>query len=365
MQHSVLILAPDTDPHACAVSWALEQQGVTPICMPSLQAKPGNHYTFHIDAEHEFLLDSNVGQSVVSAVWNRRMQDPDPTCAEADEAFARLEWKMFQRSMFTLGNAYGDALWVNRLPEAIRAEHKMVQLSVARKLGLPFPETVVTTDAGQVDMLRKKWGRIIFKSFLPHHWQDQQTGERHTVGVALLDQNSELPEDSIAICPGIYQRYIDKALDVRVTVMGQHLFAMSFGKGANGGFLDWRTYTDHPEMVAQTITLPSTVESKLRALMQELGLVFGAIDLVVDREGNYHFLEVNQAGQFLFMEDMNPDYPILQAMTGLLVSGRLDNTSEALKPVTMKQFRASDAYAALGQRVAQKSWVGEPMFSQE
>jgi glutathione synthase/RimK-type ligase-like ATP-grasp enzyme len=365
MQPGVLILAPDTDPHACAVAWALEQQGITPILTPSLQAKPGVHYAFGIDAEQAFLLDSTVGAQGVSAIWNRRLQDPEPTCAEADRAFASLEWKLFQRNVFSLAGAYGDALWVNRLPESIRAEHKLVQLSACRRLGLPFPDTVVTTDAEQVDALRRKWGRIIFKSFMMHQWQDHESGEQHSVGVALLDQNSELPAEAIAICPGIYQRYIDKSFDVRVTVMGEQLFALSLRKRATGGYVDWRIHTGSADMQAEAITLPAMVESRLRALMRELGLVFGCIDLAVDREGNYYFLEVNQAGQFLFVEEMMPAFPILQSMAGLLMSGRTDGTGRAPKPVTMKQFRASEACAALKERVGKLTQQDEPLFSLE
>ncbi|GLQ98756.1 ATP-grasp domain-containing protein [Dyella mobilis] len=365
MQQSVLILAPDTDPHACAVAWALQQQGVAPVLTPSLLAKPGVHYAFHLDGESEHLSDSMIGSEGVSAVWNRRIQEPDPTCAEADEAFARLEWKLFQRNVFSLAGAYGDALWVNRLPESIRAEYKLVQLSACRRLGISFPDTVVTTDAEQVDALRKKWGRIIFKSFMMHQWMDRESGEQHSVGVALLDQHSELPADSIAVCPGIYQRYIEKAFDVRVTVVGEHLSAMSLRKRAAGGYVDWRIHTDQVDMQAEAIALPAAVESKLRALMQELGLVFGCIDLAVDRDGHYHFLEVNQAGQFLFVEEMVPSLPILQAMTALLISGRTDGASGGLKAVTMQQFRASDACAALKERVGKPSQKDEPLFSVE
>ncbi|GFZ96777.1 ATP-grasp domain-containing protein [Dyella caseinilytica] len=351
MQHSVLIFAPDTDPHACAVAWALEQQGVATVLAPSLQAKPGFHYSFHINAENEQLQDTTLSGRRISAVWNRRLHDPQPTCAEEDSAFAALEWRMFQRNLFSLADAYGDALWINRVPEAIRAEHKLVQLSVARRLGLPFPETVVTTDANQVDALRKKWGRIIFKSFLIHQWEDQETGKKHAVGVTLLDERSDLPAESIAVCPGIYQRYIEKSCDIRVTIMGQHLFALSLRKTASGGFVDWRPYSNAPELKAEAITLPAHVEDKLRALMRELGLVLGCIDLAVDHDGNYYFLEVNQAGQFLFVEDMCPAYPVLQTMTALLASGQPNADIKALKNVTMSQFRASEAYAKLKQRV--------------
>ena len=88
------------------------------------------------------------------------------------------------------------------------------------------------------------------------------------------------------------------------------------------------------------------------------GLVFGCIDLVMDRQGQFHFLEVNQAGQFLFVEELCPDYPVLKAMVALLASGRVDGDLDAFDDVTMAQFRASDDYVALKERADRATGKG-------
>ncbi|MDF3983338.1 hypothetical protein P3W24_13585 [Luteibacter sp. PPL201] len=350
-----LILAPDIDPHACAAAWALERQGVTPLWMPSLQARPGVHYTFHIANDALSLEDSLRGDDRIGAVWNRRLHDPAPHCADADRTFAEWEWKLFQRGLFSIAQSVGDALWINPLPAAQRAELKLVQLDACRRLGIPFPDTVVTTDAEQVDALRRRWGRIVFKSFLVHHWEESDSGRMHAVGVTLLDDHSDLPPEAIAVCPGIYQRYIEKAADVRVTVMGERMFALKLTRRAGGGgFVDWRGHAKSGELLAQAFTLPGDVEQKLRALMRELNLVFGAVDLVIDREGGYHFLEVNQAGQFLFIEEMAPEYPILRCLTAMLLTGRTDAPLEAVQGVDMASFRQSEAIEALGERISER-----------
>lgn len=350
----VLILAPVTDPHACALNWALERQGVRSTWVPSLPTGSGSGYAFHIDAASESLTSSMTDDGRgFSAVWNRRLHHPVPVCAESDKTFVGWEWKMFQRNLFALADAYEGALWVNRLTASQHAENKLVQLHACREVGLLFPETVVTNQAEQVDALRKKWGRIIFKSFLMHRWENEQTGKQYGVGVPLLDERSELPADSIAVCPGIYQRYIDKVCDIRVIVIGQRYFAVSLRSATGDAFVDWRPYSQDSSLVAEAITLPTATEDKLRGLMRRLDLVFGCIDLVVDRQGEIYFLEVNQAGQFLFVEDLVPEHPILQAMTALLRSGREDYDLDLLAGVSMAQFRASDAYAAQKEQLAQ------------
>jgi hypothetical protein len=55
-------------------------------------------------------------------------------------------------------------------------------------------------------------------------------------------------------------------------------------------------------------------------LTKELGLNYGAIDLVRATTGEYFFLEINSAGQYLWIEDRTK-LPISQALAAVL-SGR-------------------------------------------
>jgi glutathione synthase/RimK-type ligase-like ATP-grasp enzyme len=52
--------------------------------------------------------------------------------------------------------------------------------------------------------------------------------------------------------------------------------------------------------------------------MQRLGLVYGAIDMRRTPEDEYVFLEINPAGQFLFVEQVSRQ-PIAAALARLLV----------------------------------------------
>jgi D-alanine-D-alanine ligase-like ATP-grasp enzyme len=63
--------------------------------------------------------------------------------------------------------------------------------------------------------------------------------------------------------------------------------------------------------------LPNDVSDKLRALMRRLGLVYGAIDLRLSEDGRYVFLEINPAGQFLYVEEQTGQ-PITSALAARL-----------------------------------------------
>jgi glutathione synthase/RimK-type ligase-like ATP-grasp enzyme len=66
--------------------------------------------------------------------------------------------------------------------------------------------------------------------------------------------------------------------------------------------------------------LPDDVADKLRAMMRRLGLVYGAIDLRLTPDGRYVFLEVNPAGQFLYVEQATGQQ-ITTALAARLAAG--------------------------------------------
>jgi glutathione synthase/RimK-type ligase-like ATP-grasp enzyme len=54
--------------------------------------------------------------------------------------------------------------------------------------------------------------------------------------------------------------------------------------------------------------------------MRRLGLIYGAIDLRLAKDGRYVFLEINPAGQFLYVEQQSSQ-PIAAALAARLAAG--------------------------------------------
>jgi glutathione synthase/RimK-type ligase-like ATP-grasp enzyme len=65
--------------------------------------------------------------------------------------------------------------------------------------------------------------------------------------------------------------------------------------------------------------LPAEVARRCVALTRALGLAYGAIDLVLTPEGRYVFLEINPAGQYLWIEE-ETGLPISEAICDWLVA---------------------------------------------
>lgn len=62
--------------------------------------------------------------------------------------------------------------------------------------------------------------------------------------------------------------------------------------------VDFRKYDDKLPNRCVPYILPNKIENALRDLMNSLNLNTGSIDLIVDTQDNYYFLEINPVGQF-------------------------------------------------------------------
>jgi hypothetical protein len=86
---------------------------------------------------------------------------------------------------------------------------------------------------------------------LPYNWRSASTGNTYNIGVTLLNASSELPEESIAMCPGIFQRYIEKIQDIRVTVIGNRYFSVRMHRRDGSAYTDWRKHMLDEDLVIE------------------------------------------------------------------------------------------------------------------
>ncbi len=134
------------------------------------------------------------------------------------------------------------------------------------------------------------------------------TGVLYTTPVARARQS----DPGIATTAHLFQATIPKAFDVRLTVIDGALFAAEIH---SPGQLDWRR--DHRCLTYRACEVPDQVAVRVRALMDRLGLVFGALDFVVTPDNEWVFLEINPNGQWAWIE-RSTGQPISRALAETL-----------------------------------------------
>lgn len=124
--------------------------------------------------------------------------------------------------------------------------------------------------------------------------------------------------DSIALCAHLFQEWIDKRHEVRLTVVGDRFFAVEIHAGSEAAKVDWRA--DYSSLSYKPAVVPKDVRRRVMAFMAHFGLVFGAFDFIVTPGGDWRFLEVNPNGQWSWIEHKT-GVPISRAIADLLEKG--------------------------------------------
>lgn len=348
MEAAVVIYSAAGDPHAAAVAWALHKNGTPHRIQPSIRKDEKTRLSIHVGETADTVTYEDLEIINIRSSWYRRPLKPQAgSCHEADQSFIQEQWQCLQKNIFDVADNLISSLWVNRPRAALFAESKLAQLQAARAAGMQIPETLIGNNAPDIASLIERHGKVVFKTFYPHSWQSEHSGTTYDVGVAMLDGGSDLPEQAIALSPGIYQRYIDKAFDIRVTIIGGKLFSAKIQRAGGGGYVDWRPHSYDEDIRFENFAIGIALEGKLQNLMNRLGIVFGCVDLAVDHLGDVYFLEVNQAGQFLFMEEALPELPLTRAMAAMLSTGRTDYGIGDCVEVRLADYLRTDEYRSL------------------
>lgn len=319
----ILIQAIAGDMHAGAVAAALGAIGVEVIFSVGTDVPADQACTCLIEQECEARLIRRAGTTfdladAIDLVWSRRaLLFRTPDLHPDDIAFARREFSFFLDGFWE--RAAPDAVWVNPWAARKTSNTKLNQFSGARKAGFRISPTLFSHDPDQIlaFVARHGAGNVVFKTLTPAWWR-QEGRPNLTTSTSIVTAETLADPQALRLCPGIYQVLIEKAAELRVTVMGTDVLCVEVIAGPMpGASVDWRV--GQHEMRVRPFGLPPDISARCRAVVRELGLAFGCIDLILGKDGEWYFLEVNEMGQFLWIEDMLPEVRYLEAFVRFLL----------------------------------------------
>lgn len=333
---TVLILGFPQDIHIHAVRWALDQVGADNHVLYTPDLPGVLRASVRISAGTPAMASFRSGRvqgatGSYDTVWYRRSGEPmrPPGMSEADWTVTARECDHHIR---TLRRCLApDATWVNNIEAREQARLKVPQLMAASACGLAIPETLFSNDPEEIRRFYAEHRRegVIFKLNVQTYWAGPG-GASHVLFTTALRAEHLMGDEALSSCPAIYQRKIEKAYELRVTCMDERCFAVRLDSQSNDVTrTDWRADLRTP-LKPRLCELPPQVEERCIMLMRKLGLAFGCIDLIVTPQGEHVFLEVNEMGQFLWVEQDEPGCPMLRAFATLLVRHRLDRSSPLL-----------------------------------
>ncbi|WP_414754491.1 MvdD family ATP-grasp ribosomal peptide maturase [Anabaena sp. CCY 9910] len=274
------------------------------------------------DTERVIITDGEqkLDLSEVSSVWYRRMRYGQKIPDSMDKRYRDAsiqECRVTVRGMI----ASLPRFHFDQMTNVDRANNKQLQLKVAKEVGLLTPRTLTSNNPEAVKKFAQDCPQgIITKMLSSFAIYDDQGRENVVFTTPITDDDLENME-GLCFCPMTFQENIPKALELRTTIVGHHVFTAAVdSQSLQGSTYDWRKEGKNLAKNWQPYSLPEDIEKKLLKLMANFGLKYGAIDIILTPDGRHVFLEVNPVGEFFWMEIYPPYYPISQAIAEILLT---------------------------------------------
>lgn len=301
----ILILTDEFDKHADVVISKLETENLA-------------YYRFNLNVEalkYTYLsfennfwnIESRTGeitQKDITSVWCRRpfveltLQENEDQ--DNDFRIWKNEWNQTLQGLY---NSIKELPWLNPLRKAYKGENKYYQMELAREIGFLLPENLVSNSKRKIAAFIKKHNGAMMKLMSQEMYH---VGEEYKGFYTNLIHANDLEKFNITgENPLVFQNYIEKDYEVRYTVIREHSYVCKIdSQMSERAKSDWRRY-DIPHTPHSAIEAPKDISDKVIILMEKLGLEYGAIDFIVDLSGNWHFLEINCFGQWLWIEQLS------------------------------------------------------------
>jgi hypothetical protein len=305
-EKAIVILGTRTDPHVDRVAKRLDVLGFRDTIIIDYHA--GTTYSLEFDrqARRRLIVD---GEPVPDAciVWDKTKIIPGSKYYirgddESSAGYAAQEW----RSYYKLIAAFAGSDSVNNI-RSRECMLKPYQQTVAASVGLLVPRTLVSNDKEDIARFQSRCGQMIMKSLSGAKVSTRGEGELApyiimTMRVSAADIDSA-DESEFLYCPHFVQEEIGKHHELRIVVVGDRIIPFRIeSQDHQSTRTDWRRAHNLNRFIRCDI--PAILEERVSAFMRSMGLATGSLDLIVDNEGRFWFLECNQDGVWAWLDDL-------------------------------------------------------------
>ena len=182
----------------------------------------------------------------------------------------------------------------------------------ASKLGLKIPKSIITH---QKDDILNYFSDTFITKGISQVFIPVIENEGYITYTELVDI-SKIPK---TFFPSLFQENIVKEADIRVFYLCGEIYSMAIRSQENTQTnIDFRKYDGFKPNRCVPFNLPKDIEQKLTDLMKIVNLETGSIDLILDKNKDFFFLEINPVGQFS-MTSMPCNYHLESKIAQLLI----------------------------------------------
>lgn len=286
-----ILIGSCADPHVAAVASVLGGQCVIVDAADLSNA----NYIVNPPAVHLCVDKRSVQLEAGCRGWVRRLSPPaweTGTILGSHDAAVKASWLSVVAAILRHPNVE----WLSPFDSMNAAENKLTQGIAASRLGIRFPRTLVSNDPANLQGMSPP---LVAKPLGPGHYRSDE-GDWLTLFTERFDSSDPSQRDLMADTPFLIQEQIDAQAHLRIVTV--HDQAWIFRLDAEGLPLDWRQ-EQRAHHSWERVSNPAASADALR-LSASLGLGYTSQDWC-ETEGGRVFLDLNPAGQWLFLPDVD------------------------------------------------------------
>lgn len=191
------------------------------------------------------------------------------------------------------------------------SSNKIAQLIAACELGLNIPATCITNMPRVANEFYNRCkGRVVYKC-LSTPVIGYSDGKRSMIHTSAVPDNNF---SEVKNCPCLFQNNISKDYELRLAVIGDKVIPVGIdSQKYQDSLQDWRANISAKDMYRSELIEPE-IAAKLVALNEKLGTPWSMVDMIVDKDGRYIYLESNPDGSWLWLDEILPTLGVSQAI---------------------------------------------------
>ncbi len=199
--------------------------------------------------------------------------------------------------------------------------NKLNVLELASKHGLKVPQYEIVSNLNQIEDNSFSEDKFVTKAICE--------GIFNIIGIHQFTSYTESydvkefasEQNDVNVFPSLVMEQIEKEIEIRAFFLAGVFYSMAiFSQTNEQTKVDFRKYDEVKPNKCEPFILPKSIEEKLKKIFKELDLNCGSVDIILDANGDYVFLEINPIGQYNMTSEpcnYNLDYVIANYLTNI------------------------------------------------
>jgi len=177
--------------------------------------------------------------------------------------------------------------------------NRLVVMDIAKRNGLRVPSFDIVTSNKQLRSAVHKYGNGITKAISDGLINIVDNNRFHTYSEIVEDKLLNDTDKEYIYFPSLVSQKIEKTLEIRTFYLDGLFYSMSIASQSDEQTaIDFRKYNYSKPNRKEPYKLPLEIEAKLKSIFSELELNCGSVDFIIDKNGDFVFLEINPVGQY-------------------------------------------------------------------